>query len=192
MRDFDTELHTYAWSWFALHAGQRLQMVNFWLVATAFMAAAFVQAHVSRLYVVAFGISLAGCLSSMAFMRLDARTRRLVHVGENALRSLEQKRTEDGADETHELIRAAEKKSRLSRFDSYRYLIQASSRDGRDVRLSGPLFAGRLAFWSTEEPGCQARATSPEMLSASESQGSERAVSLPAAFRIQVVSIAIR
>ena len=31
---------TYAWNWFALHAGQRLQLVNFWLVAVAFLAAA--------------------------------------------------------------------------------------------------------------------------------------------------------
>src|SRR4051812_41007057 len=37
----DLDVRTYAWNWFALHANQRLQLVNFWLVAVAFLAGAF-------------------------------------------------------------------------------------------------------------------------------------------------------
>ena len=35
MNDFEEQSRTYAWDWFALHASQRLQLVNFWLVSVA-------------------------------------------------------------------------------------------------------------------------------------------------------------
>lgn len=70
----------YAWSWFALHAGQRLQLVNFWLVAVAFLASAYVQARSSHLFVIALGVSITGAVASLAFARLDGRTRQLVQV----------------------------------------------------------------------------------------------------------------
>ena len=121
--DRSASLQSYAWNWFELHAGQRLQLVNFWLVAVAFLAAAFVQAKASHLTAIAFGVSVTGAVSSLAFMRLDVRTRQLVQVAENALSVFEKGNTAAGADEAFELTKA----SRLARgraFDSYRVIIQ--------------------------------------------------------------------
>ena len=116
-------MQSYAWNWFELHAGQRLQLVNFWLVAVAFLAAAFVQAKASHLTAIAFGVSVTGAVSSLAFMRLDVRTRQLVQVAENALSVFEKGNTAAGADEAFELTKV----SGLARgrvFDSYRVIIQ--------------------------------------------------------------------
>jgi hypothetical protein len=121
--DRNASLQSYAWNWFALHAGQRLQLVNFWLVAVAFLAAAFVQAKASHLTAIAFGVSVTGAVSSLAFVRLDVRTRQLVRVAENALSVFEKENTAAGADKAFELTKA----SMLARgwgFDSYRVIIQ--------------------------------------------------------------------
>jgi hypothetical protein len=121
--DRNASAQSYAWNWFALHAGQRLQLVNFWLVAISFLATAFVQACASHLVAIAFGVSVTGVVSSAAFMRLDARTRELVRVAENALMAFETAQTESGLDEVHELVKASHD-ARRSRLDSYRIIIQ--------------------------------------------------------------------
>ena len=123
MSNDEREAQAYAWNWFVLHSGQRLQMVNFWLVAVAFLAAAFVQAIASHLSVVALGVSITGLVASISFMRLDVRTRQLVRIAENALQSLEEKRTADGLDEVFELVKWSHQ-SRSSFLDSYRVIIQ--------------------------------------------------------------------
>jgi hypothetical protein len=117
-----TTAQTYAWNWFALHSGQRLQLVNFWLIAIAFLASAFVQAEVSHLRAISFGVSVTGVVASLAFLRLDARTRQLIRVAEDALEHLE--RTVGGRDEAVKLVMAAASMPR-SRFDSYRIIIQS-------------------------------------------------------------------
>ena len=99
MQDAETKAQTYAWNWFALHAGQRLQLVNFWLVAVAFLASAYVQARSSHMTAIAFGVSVTGIVSSVAFMRLDVRTRQLVRVAENALEHFEASGVAAGMDE---------------------------------------------------------------------------------------------
>lgn len=114
---------SYAWNWFALHAGQRLQLVNFWLVAVAFLASAFVQALSSHLVAISFGISVTGVVSSLAFMRLDARTRQLVQVAEEALKSFETIQTAGGLDKVNELAHAAHHAGRRG-LGSYRVIIQ--------------------------------------------------------------------
>ena len=81
----NASVESYAWNWFALHAGQRLQLVNFWLVAVAFLAAAFVQARSSHLIAVAVGVSVIGVVASLAFLALDRRTRQLIHIAGDAL-----------------------------------------------------------------------------------------------------------
>jgi hypothetical protein len=119
----ETTAQSYAWNWFALHAGQRLQLVNFWLVAVAFLASAFVQARSSHLFAIAFGVSITGVVSSLAFMRLDIRTRQLIQVAEDALRHFESNLAAAGLDEVTELVKASHQ-ARRSRFDSYRVIIQ--------------------------------------------------------------------
>lgn len=123
VEDAETKAQTYAWSWFALHAGQRLQLVNFWLVAVAFLVSAYVQARSNHMPVIAFGVSVAGIVSSVAFMRLDVRTRQLVQVAENALRHFEASGVAAGMDQVAELVRAS-REARRSPFDSYRKIIQ--------------------------------------------------------------------
>ena len=123
MQDAETKAQTYAWNWFALHAGQRLQLVNFWLVAVAFLATAYVQARASHMTAIAFGVSVTGAVSSVAFMKLDVRTRQLVQVAENSLRYFEATAVAAGMDEVTELVKASHE-ARRSRFDSYRVIIQ--------------------------------------------------------------------
>jgi hypothetical protein len=123
VQDAETKAQTYAWNWFALHAGQRLQLVNFWLVAVAFLATAYVQARASHMTAIAFGVSVTGAVSSVAFMKLDVRTRQLVQVAENSLRYFEATAVAAGMDEVTELVKASHE-ARRSRFDSYRVIIQ--------------------------------------------------------------------
>ena len=123
MENAETNAQTYAWSWFALHAGQRLQLVNFWLISVSFLASAFVQARSNHMVAIAVGVSLAGVVSSLAFVKLDVRTRQLVQVAESALRHFEEKRALEGLDEVAELVKASHQGSR-SRLDSYRVIIQ--------------------------------------------------------------------
>jgi hypothetical protein len=122
--NLSTESQTYAWNWFALHSGQRMQLVNFWLVAVAFFGAAFVQATTASLTVVAVGICVAGAVASVAFALLDARTRRLVQVAEAALRDLEDERALAGARPSFQLVLTAET-ARASRGVSYRIIIES-------------------------------------------------------------------
>jgi hypothetical protein len=114
---------TYAWNWFALHAGQRLQLVNFWLIAVAFLASAFVQARASHLIPISVGVSVTGVLASLAFLRLDVRTQQLIQVAENALAHLEQELEVDGQNGVVQLVQASVQMPR-SRIDSYRIIIR--------------------------------------------------------------------
>jgi hypothetical protein len=78
----------HAWDWFALHAAQRMQTFNFFLVATAFLIAAYaslLEKHGGA----ASGVALIGAWLAFWFNRLDARTRQLVKAGERALAASE-------------------------------------------------------------------------------------------------------
>ena len=48
----------HSWDWFALYAGQRMQLVNFFLVAVAFLAAAFVTALTQNRYALAIATGM--------------------------------------------------------------------------------------------------------------------------------------
>ncbi|MTD55292.1 hypothetical protein [Amycolatopsis pithecellobii] len=117
------DVQTYAWNWFSMHANQRMQLVNFWLVAVAFLAAAFVQARMGHMTAIAVGVSVAGALSSLAFMMLDARTRQLVHLGERALRQVERDQA-DRESARQVILVAAASEVRRSRINSYRVIIE--------------------------------------------------------------------
>jgi hypothetical protein len=117
------EAREYAWKWFAMHAGQRLQMVNFWLVAITFLAAAFVQCEISHLRAIAAGVALIGAVASVAFQRLDVRTRQLSLVAEDALRELEAELVTEGASQLIMLVKRSGE-IRKSWVDSYRIVIQ--------------------------------------------------------------------
>jgi Flp pilus assembly protein TadB len=71
----------HSWDWFALHAAQRMQCVNFFLVAVAFLIAAFVTALTGKHYAVAVAVGLLGGWISWWFHRLELWTKELVKAG---------------------------------------------------------------------------------------------------------------
>jgi hypothetical protein len=75
----------HAWNWFALHATQRMQALNFFFVATAFLLAAYgslLEKHPSAAAI----IGAVGAWLTFCFNRLDVRNRQLVEDGEKALK----------------------------------------------------------------------------------------------------------
>jgi hypothetical protein len=79
----------HAWNWFALHATQRLQSVNFFLVAIAFLSAAFVTAIKEQMHLIACGISILAVCICFFFYRIERRIRSLVHAAEEAMSPFE-------------------------------------------------------------------------------------------------------
>lgn len=80
---------THAWDWFQLHAKQRMQCVNFFLVAVAFLVAAFVTVLKEQHYAVGAAIGLFAAWLSWWFRRLELRTKALVKAGERAMKPLQ-------------------------------------------------------------------------------------------------------
>jgi hypothetical protein len=80
----------HAWAWFALHATQRLQLVNFFLVAIAFLSAAFVTAAKEQLYLLAGSVAVLAVSLTYCFYRVELRIRRLLHAAEDALKPLQE------------------------------------------------------------------------------------------------------
>ena len=118
----DSAGQRYAWNWFALHSSQRMQPVGFWLVATAFLTSAFVEAVTSEKFFAASGVALVGAASSAAFLLLDRRTRALVRIAEGALAGLEDRLA--AAENLPELRMVMESTRTQSRpIDSYRTMI---------------------------------------------------------------------
>jgi hypothetical protein len=72
------------------HAAQRMQSLNFFLVATAFLLAAYAQV-IERRPPAAAVIALLGAWTTSWFMCLERRTRQLVDAGRAAMRPLEQR-----------------------------------------------------------------------------------------------------
>jgi hypothetical protein len=79
----------HSWAWFALHAGQRMQLVNYFVVAAAFITAGYATSVAANRDVVAGFIGIAGAAMSLGFARLEIRTRELVQIAEPALLQLE-------------------------------------------------------------------------------------------------------
>lgn len=79
----------HAWQWFTLHANQRMQAVNFFLVATAFLSTAYVAAL--RFPAVAVGVSALGILFSLTFYGFEIRIQELLKAGERALYRAQQR-----------------------------------------------------------------------------------------------------
>jgi hypothetical protein len=81
----------HAWDWFALHANQRMQAVNFFLVAAAFLTAAYVNAIQYAHPVVAIGVAALGVFFCLVFYAFELRIRELIKTGEKALGQAQQK-----------------------------------------------------------------------------------------------------
>jgi hypothetical protein len=89
----------HAWNWFALHAGQRLQCLYFFILATSALVAVFGTALSSGKTGAALGIALGGAAVAVLFNLLDGRSKELVKAGEAAMREFEARiATETGID----------------------------------------------------------------------------------------------
>jgi hypothetical protein len=74
----------HAWNWFALHAAQRMQTFNFFLVAIAFLVAAYASLLDKKHWAAAF-IAAAAAWLAFWFTRLEGRAQQLVEAGERAI-----------------------------------------------------------------------------------------------------------
>jgi hypothetical protein len=112
----------HAWSWFQLHASQRIQMVNFWLVSVAFISAAYVGAVADRLLGVATGVALGGAFVTTCFYRLERRTRQLIQIVEPVLSVFQSQLAEETRVSELNLLGAAERER--TAFSSYGSVIR--------------------------------------------------------------------
>jgi len=87
--DFDDVALKHAWDWFSLHAAQRMQSLNLFLVSVAFLLAGYGVAYQSANFMVASFLSIAGIIVAVCFALLDLRNRQLIRAGEAALERLQ-------------------------------------------------------------------------------------------------------
>lgn len=87
----DAALQKQAWDYFALHASQRMTVFNFYIVLSALTTTSYVASFDSHSDLAPLRIALATllCLFAFVFWKLDERTRRLVKIGEEALKHFE-------------------------------------------------------------------------------------------------------
>ena len=114
----------HAWEWFSLHAGQRMQAVNFYLVAAAFLSNAYVNALKDTNFVVAAGVGILGAFIAFIFFMLEQRVRTLVRAGETALKSGERQLANDSEIPAIEILTEIEtpEKWTWSYSKAFRYL----------------------------------------------------------------------
>jgi hypothetical protein len=116
----DRVLH-HTWDWFALHSGQRMSLMNHWLLGSAFTTAGYATSVGNGEGGLALAIGFAGALLTLAFSRLDRRTRQLVHLAEDALALLEERMADESG--VVELRLVARSDVECGRFTSYGQVI---------------------------------------------------------------------
>ena len=128
----------HAWNWFALHAGQRMQSFNFFLVATAFLFAAY-GAVLEKHSGVAGAIGLLGAWLAFWFNRLERRTKQLVKAGEAALEPSQDQLAQLSGLPALSILRAVKTKARGS--SSYSVVIDVIQRTVLVAFLLGTAYA---------------------------------------------------
>lgn len=113
----------HGWDWFHLHAQHRMQAVNFFLIATAFLTAAYVSALRFDYYYVAAGIGILGFLISVFFNRFEERIRELIREGEAAIKPAQRHLAKITGVEKLKLLENVE--TPRKRFTSYGKVIRA-------------------------------------------------------------------
>lgn len=78
-------------SWVELHTTQRQNLLNFFLIAAAFLFNAYVVALDGHRNILAAVISLLGALISFGFTLMDLRNRDLTRAGESPIMELERR-----------------------------------------------------------------------------------------------------
>lgn len=99
----------HAWNWFALHSGQRMQLLSFFFVALGLVVAGYGAALQADLPVVAGGLSVAGMVVAAAFFLADLRTRELVKASEVPIAAIQQRLADVSGISTIKLVHGVEK-----------------------------------------------------------------------------------
>lgn len=129
----------HSWNWFALHAGQRMQAVNFFLVTIGFLTSAYSFALNADRPEVAAVIGLIGGLVTFYFRRLEVRTKELVKAGEAALKASEAILAKHSGTDSFEIASIVEEPG--ERFSSYGQVIFALQATVFLAFVSGLIYA---------------------------------------------------
>lgn len=89
LTEVEKQRFEYAWDWFNYHAGQRMQLFNFFLIITGILANAYVSAYEKGSELMRFAISLIGALQAFGFFVFDVRSRELTRYAEDVLEKIE-------------------------------------------------------------------------------------------------------
>jgi hypothetical protein len=100
-----------AWSWFEVHAAQRMQSLNFFLIATAFLVAAY-GTVLDRHSGIAALVAAFGAWITFWFYRMERRTRQLVKAGEAALQPMQAQLAEIAANPSMSILTKVETSAR--------------------------------------------------------------------------------
>lgn len=139
------QTHDHAWQWFVLHANQRMQTVNFFLISSAFLFAAF-GALLEKFPLAAFSIACLGAWVTLWFSRLDTRTKELISAGEMALKAYERHLAERSGIDEIQIIEHVEKPA--AGVSSYRMVFKVIEGSVGAVFLVGALFAAATVAWT--------------------------------------------
>jgi exosortase/archaeosortase len=129
---------SHAWAWFSQHANQRMQALNYYLVAMAFLTAAYVNAMSGRHWPMAAAVAAVGIVVSLAFNQLDTRTRALVQAAEPSLEALQQALLQAGYPGM-DMLAASSRRPR--RVHSYRVIIASLTTLGVLAFVAGLIIA---------------------------------------------------
>jgi hypothetical protein len=141
--EIEKQAREHAWAWFALHAGQRMQNLNFFLVATSFLIAGYGALH-EKHPGAAVGVAAIGAWIALWFNRIDLRTRQLVRAAEGALETAEARLANRTNVESINMLAAVKQPS--SGASSYRLAIAMIQWAIALAFLVGALYAARQAF----------------------------------------------
>jgi len=136
----DAEGLEHARNWFSLHAGHRLQCVNFFILATAALVAGFGTVLAAGRFGTAFVIGLVGATVTIVFNLMERRTKELVKAGEAAMKEFEARLSQTTGISAIALVDRVEK-TRISRGASYSKainMLQCEDRTRARPSLSGP------------------------------------------------------
>lgn len=75
----------HSWTWYDSRINRGLQVINYYLVAIAVLATAYVSAFNAKLYAVAVVIGLSGAMITLVSFAVGFRQRRMATLGEAAL-----------------------------------------------------------------------------------------------------------
>lgn len=115
----------YAWGWFSMHSSQRMQLINFFIIALTLMMGAYATSVNAGAFGVSAAIALGGAVLAFVFRRLDVRTRELVKVSEPALEEIERRLAERAELSELNFVRIVERPK--ARWGTYRILLMVAT-----------------------------------------------------------------